>query len=115
MFGLPMWQISTHVRTGSVQWFSEGVATFGLLLTIFGCVARTPSAVPSAVGVYITATYLFTASTSFANPAVTVSRALSDTFAGIVPSGVLAFIVAQLAGMLAAVALRPWLWPRQIA
>jgi glycerol uptake facilitator-like aquaporin len=111
MFDLPMWQISTHVRTGSAQWFSEGVATFGLLLTIFGCVARSPSAVPFAVGLYITAAYWFTASTSFANPAVTIARALSDTFAGIAPSGVVAFIVAQLAGTLAAVALRPLLWP----
>jgi glycerol uptake facilitator-like aquaporin len=115
MFDLPMWQISTHVRTGSAQWFSEGVATFGLLLTIFGCVARSPSAVPFAVGLYITAAYWFTASTSFANPAVTIARALSDTFAGIAPSGVVAFIVAQLAGTLAAVVLRPWLWPRTVA
>jgi glycerol uptake facilitator-like aquaporin len=115
MFALPMWQISTHVRTGPAQWFSEGVATFGLLLTIFGCVARAPSAVPFAVGLYITAAYWFTASTSFANPAVTIARALSDTFAGIAPSGVVAFIVAQLAGTLAAVALRPWLWPRAVA
>jgi glycerol uptake facilitator-like aquaporin len=115
MFDLPMWQISTHVRTGSAQWFSEGVATFGLLLTIFGCVARTPSAVPFAVGLYIAAAYWFTASTSFANPAVTIARALSDTFAGIAPSGVVPFIVAQLAGTLAAVALRPWLWPRAVA
>jgi glycerol uptake facilitator-like aquaporin len=111
MFDLPMWQISTHVRTGSAQWFSEGVATFGLLLTIFGCVARALSAVPFAVGLYITAAYWFTASTSFANPAVTIARAFSDTFAGIAPSGVGAFIAAQLLGMFAAVALRPWLWP----
>jgi glycerol uptake facilitator-like aquaporin len=111
MFALPVWQISTHVRSGPSQWFSEGVATFGLLLTIFGCVARVPAAVPYAVGLYITAAYWFTASTSFANPAVTIARALSDTFAGIAPSGVVAFIVAQLAGTLAAVALRPLLWP----
>ena len=113
MFDLPLWQISTHVRTGSAQWFSEGVATFGLLLTIFGCAARTPSAVPFAVGLYITAAYWFTASTSFANPAVTIARAFSDTFAGIAPSGVVAFIAAQLLGMFAAVALYPWLWPNQ--
>jgi len=113
MFDLPVWQISTHVRHGSAQWFSEGVATFGLLLTIFGCVARVPSAVPYAVGLYITAAYWFTASTSFANPAVTIARALSDTFAGIAPSGVGAFILAQLAGTLAAVALRPRLWPSE--
>jgi glycerol uptake facilitator-like aquaporin len=109
MFALPVWQISTHMRSGSAQWFSEGVAAFGLLL-IFGCVARARSAVPFAVGLYIAAAYWFTASTSFANPAVTIARALTDTFAGIAPSGVAAFIVAQLAGTLAAVAMRPWLW-----
>ncbi len=114
MFDLPMWQLSRHVRSGSAQWFSEGVATFGLLLTIFGCVARAPATVAYAVGLYITAAYWFTASTSFANPAVTIARSLSDTFAGIAPSGVAAFIVAQLAGTLAAVALRPWLWPRAV-
>jgi glycerol uptake facilitator-like aquaporin len=86
------------------------VATFGLLLTIMGCSARTPSAVPFAVGLYITSAYWFTASTSFANPAVTIARSLSDTFAGIAPTGVLAFITAQLAGMLAAVVLGRWFW-----
>jgi glycerol uptake facilitator-like aquaporin len=91
MFELPLWQSSVTVRTGPGQWLAEAVATFGLLLTIFGCVARTPAAVPYAVGLYITAAYWFTASTSFANPAVTIARALSDTFAGIAPSGVLAF------------------------
>jgi glycerol uptake facilitator-like aquaporin len=111
MFDLPVWQISSHVRTGSAQWLSEGVATFGLLLTIFGCVARSPAAVPYVVGLYIAAAYWFTASTSFANPAVRVARALTDTFSGIAPSGVAAFIAAQLIGMFAAVALRPWLWP----
>jgi glycerol uptake facilitator-like aquaporin len=110
MFELPVWQVSTHARAGPAQWFSEGVATFGLLLTIFGSMARTPSATPYAVGLYITAAYWFTASTSFANPAVTIARAFSDTFAGIAPSGVVAFILAQLAGMLLAVALRPRLW-----
>jgi glycerol uptake facilitator-like aquaporin len=89
---------------------AEAVATFGLLLTIFGCVARTPSAVPMAVGLYITAAYWFTASTSFANPAVTVARALSDTFAGIAPTNMPGFIAAQLAGMLGAVFLGRWLW-----
>jgi glycerol uptake facilitator-like aquaporin len=110
MFELPLWQLSATVRTGSGQWFAEGVATFGLLLTILGCSARTPAAIPYAVGLYITAAYWFTASTSFANPAVTVARALSDTYAGIAPTGVLAFIVAQFLGMLAAVALGRWLW-----
>jgi glycerol uptake facilitator-like aquaporin len=85
MFDLPLWQVSTNARTGFGQWFAEFIATFGLLLTIFGCAARTPTAVPYAVGLYITSAYWFTASTSFANPAVTVARALSDTFAGISP------------------------------
>ena len=110
MFELPLWQVSVTVRTGPGQWFAESVATFGLLLTIFGCSARTPSAMPYAVGLYITAAYWFTASTSFANPAVTIARAFSDTFAGIAPAGVVAFIAAQLAGALAAVALAGWLW-----
>lgn len=110
MFELPVWQFSTHVRTGPGQWFAEAVATFGLLLTIFGCVARAPSAVAYAVGLYITAAYWFTASTSFANPAVTMARALSDTFAGIAPSGVAAFILAQFIGMWTAVLLGRWLW-----
>ena len=110
MFALPLWQVSATVRTGPGQWFAEAVATFGLLLTILGCGARTPAAVPYAVGLYITAAYWFTASTSFANPAVTIARSLSDTFAGIAPGGVIAFIGAQLIGMLAAVALARWLW-----
>jgi glycerol uptake facilitator-like aquaporin len=110
MFELPLWQLSGTVRSGPGQWFAEAVATFGLLLTIFGCSVRTPSAVPYAVGLYITAAYWFTASTSFANPAVTIARALSDTYAGIAPAGVLAFIAAQFAGALAAVALAGWLW-----
>ena len=98
------------VRTGPGQWLAEAVATFGLLLTILGCSVRTPSAVPYAVGLYITAAYWFTASTSFANPAVTIARSLSDTFAGIAPAGVLAFIAAQLAGALVAVRLASWLF-----
>ena len=110
MFELPLWQVSMNVRTGPGQWFAEFVATFGLLLTIFGCAARTPAAIPYAVGLYITAAYWFTASTSFANPAVTIARALSDTYAGIAPAGVLAFIVAQLVGALVATALASWLF-----
>jgi len=110
MFELPLWQISATVRTGPGQWFAESVATFGLLMTIFGCVARTPAAVPYAVGLYITSAYWFTASTSFANPAVTIARSLSNTFAGIAPTGVIAFIAAQLLGMLVAVILARWLW-----
>jgi glycerol uptake facilitator-like aquaporin len=109
MFELPLWQISTTVRTGPGQWFAEAVATFGLVMTIFGCVARTPEAVPYAAGLYITSAYWFTASTSFANPAVTIARSLSDTFAGIAPIGVVAFICAQLIGMLGAVGLARWL------
>jgi glycerol uptake facilitator-like aquaporin len=110
MFELPLWQFSITVRTGSGQWLAEAVATFGLLLTIFGCIARTHAAVPYAVGLYITAAYWLTASKSFAHPAVTIARSLSDTFAGIAPSGVPAFIIAQLAGMLLAVTLARWLW-----
>ena len=111
MFELPVLQISVTTRTGFGQWLAEAIATFGLLLTILGCSARSPAAVPYAVGLYITSAYWFTASTSFANPAVTIARSLSDTFAGIGPSGVLAFIAAQLVGMLAAVTLSRWLWP----
>ena len=81
MYEQPVWQMSVTARTGQGQWLAEAVATFGLLLTVFGCVARRPESVPYAVGLYITAAYWFTASTSFANPAVTVARSLSDTFA----------------------------------
>ncbi len=110
MFELPLWQFSMTQRTGAGQLVAEGIATFGLLLTIFGCAARTPAAIPYAVGLYITSAYWFTASTSFANPAVTIARSLSDSFAGIAPSGVAAFIAAQLFGMVAAVAVSRWLW-----
>ena len=114
MFELPVWQLSITSRTGCGQWLAEAIATFGLLLTIFGCAARTPAAIPYAVGLYITAAYWFTASTSFANPAVTIARALSDTFAGIAASGVTAFIVAQLAGMAVAVIVSRWLWTDRV-
>lgn len=110
MFELPAWQVSLHARTGAGQWLAEFIATLGLLLTILGCSARTPAAVPYAVGLYITSAYWFTASTSFANPAVTIARSISNTFAGIAPAGITAFILAQLAGMLAAVSLARWLW-----
>jgi glycerol uptake facilitator-like aquaporin len=110
MFDLPVGQYSSTSRMGIGQWLGEFVAAFGLLLTIFGCIARAPQAVAYAVGLYITAAYWFTSSTSFANPAVTIARSLSDTFAGIAPAGVPAFIAAQLAGALAAVALAGWLW-----
>jgi glycerol uptake facilitator-like aquaporin len=112
MFELPVWQFSMTSRTGSGQWLAEAVATFGLLLTIFGCVARRPLAVPYAVGLYITSAYWFTASTSFANPAVTIARSLSDTFAGIAPANVAGFVAAQFAGMAAAVFVAKWLWDK---
>jgi glycerol uptake facilitator-like aquaporin len=114
MFDLPLWQLSTTVRTGPGQWLAEGVATFGLLLTIFGSAYQRPDAVPYAVGLYITAAYWFTASTSFANPAVTIARSLTDTFAGIAPAGVIAFILVQFAGALIAVVLARWLWPKAV-
>ena len=110
MFELPVWQFSITERTGAGQWLAEAVATFGLVLTIFACVSQRPDSVPYAVGLYITAAYWFTASTSFANPAVTIARSLSNTFAGIAPAGVAAFVVSQFAGMFAAVILSRWLW-----
>ena len=100
MFGLDPLQLGTTARSGLPQWFAEFVATFGLLLTILGCIRFKPDTVAFAVGLYITSAYWFTASTSFANPAVTIARSLSDTFAGIAPAGVLPFIVAQIAGAL---------------
>ncbi len=111
MFDLPLWQTSTTIRTGLGQWVAEATATFGLLLTIFGCVAVARASVPVAVGLYITAAYWFTSSTSFANPAVTIARSLSDTFAGIAPSCVPAFVIAQLAGMALALLVARLLWP----
>lgn len=102
MFGLHWYSLSVHARHGWPLIFSEFIATFGLLLVIFGCSRKSANAVPVAVGCYITAAYWFTASTSFANPAVTIARSLSDTFAGISPSDVPMFIGAQLVGALAA-------------
>ena len=102
MFDLPLWQISQTVRTGPAQWFAEFVATFGLVLVIFCCLQAAREAIPYAVGLYITSAYWFTASTSFANPAVTIARSLSNTFAGIAPTGVFAFIAAQIVGGLQA-------------
>jgi glycerol uptake facilitator-like aquaporin len=113
MFDLALLQASSTARAGMGQWFAEGVATFGLLLTIIGVVSRNAAAVPYAVGLYITAAYWFTASTSFANPAVTLARTMSDTFAGIAPAHAPAFIAAQLAGMGAALLLAPLIWPRE--
>ncbi len=109
MFGLPVLQVSTHVRTGGDQVFAEAVATFGLLATILGTSRLRPEATPMAVGLYITAAYWFTASTAFANPAVTLARSLTDTFAGIAPGAVPAFILAQTAGALLAAAMFGWL------
>ncbi len=111
MFDLPAFFSSRHARTGPGQWLSEFVATFGLLSVVWGCSRRRASAVPLAVGAYITAAYWFTASTSFANPAVTLARSASDTFAGIRFQDTPAFIAAQLAGALAATALFRWLAP----
>jgi len=103
MFDLPPFQAGTIVREGAGQWLGELVATFGLVLTILACVARNPAAVPYAVGLYITSAYWFTSSTSFANPAVTIARALTDTFSAIAPADAPAFIVAQMVGAGAAV------------
>jgi len=111
MFSQPLFSASQHVRSGSAQLFSEFIATFGLLSVIWGCVRLRSAAVPIAVGAYITSAYWFTASTSFANPAVTLARAASDTFAGIRPADAPGFIVAQLAGATAATALFHWLVP----
>lgn len=111
MFGLPLYSASRHPRTGISQDFSEFVATFGLLSVIWGCSRLRSSVVPFAVGAYITAAYWFTASTSFANPAVALARAASDTFSGIRPVDVPGFITAQLLGAAAATALFRWLVP----
>jgi len=113
MFELPLLQVSLKERCGSGQWIAEFIATFGLVLTILGCLARAPGAIPVAVGLYITSAYWFTASTSFANPAVTVARSLSNTFAGIAPGGVPAFLGAQLIGMITALVLVRWIWGDQ--
>ena len=111
MFGEPLFSASQHARAGYAQLWSEFVATFGLLAVIWGCVKSRASVVPFAVGAYISAAYWFTASTSFANPAVTLARAASDSFAGIRPMDAPGFIVAQLLGAWAATALFRWLQP----
>ncbi len=111
MFGEPLFSASQHIRAGYAQLWSEFVATFGLLAVIWGCVRSRPNVVPFAVGAYISAAYWFTASTSFANPAVTLARAASDSFAGIRPIDAPGFIVAQLLGALTATALFRWLQP----
>lgn len=111
MFDLPLFTASHHVRAGISQLFSEFIAAFGLLCVIWGCVRSRASLVPFAVGAYITGAYWFTASTSFANPAVTIARSLTDTFAGIRPEDAPGFIIAQLAGAMAATVLFRWLIP----
>jgi len=111
MFGEPIFSASGHARAGGAQLFSEFVATFGLLCVIWGCARLRSSAVPFAVGAYITGAYWFTSSTSFANPAVTLARSASDTFAGIRPGDAPGFMVAQLAGAAAATLLFRWLVP----
>lgn len=110
MFGEPVLQLSTRLRSGGGQAFAEGVATFGLLVTIIGVSRFRPDSTAPAVGLYITAAYWFTASTSFANPAVTIARSLTDTFAGIAPQSAPAFIMAQLVGALVAAAVGVWLF-----
>jgi len=111
MFEQPLFSISHHARSGGAQWWSEFVAAFGLIATVIGSMRSRPGMVAVVVGAYITAAYWFTASTSFANPAVTLARATSDTFAGIRPADVPPFIFAQIAGALAAAGLMRWLMP----
>jgi len=111
MFALPLWSLSTHVREGRAIAFSEFVATFGLVSVIWGCTRSRPTATPFAVAAYIVAAYWFTASTSFANPAVTIARSLTDTFSGIRPADVPIFIIAQTAGAIAATVVFRWLAP----
>jgi glycerol uptake facilitator-like aquaporin len=110
MFDLPLLQVSAKLRTGPAQWFSEVVATFGLVLVILGGLKAKTEAVPTLVGLYITAAYWFTASTSFANPAVTLARSLTDTFSGISPAHVAGFVVAQLAGAAFGLVIGTWLF-----
>ena len=109
MFAEPLLQTSTHVRAGPAQWLSEVVATFGLVGTILGVARSQPNAVAYAVGLYIAGAYWFTASTSFANPAVTIARSLTDSFAGIAPASVTGFVLAQLAGAAFALVFFRWL------
>ena len=112
MFEMPVLQVSAHLRDGPSQWLAECIATFGLLLTIVGGLRAAPASIPMLVGLYITGAYWFTASTSFANPAVTIARSLTDSFAGIAPSSAPGFIAAQvLAVALAAPALK-WLFAK---
>ncbi|MGB3391499.1 MAG: MIP/aquaporin family protein [Pseudaminobacter sp.] len=111
MFEAPLLQLSATTRTGAGQWSAEAIATFGLVLTIFGCISRAPASTAMAVGLYITAAFWFTASTSFANPAVTIARALTDTFTGIRPVDVAPFIIAQCVGASIGALAAALLWP----
>jgi glycerol uptake facilitator-like aquaporin len=113
MFGLPLFSASQHARTGAALWLGEFVATFGLVAVIWGCARGTSGATPFAVAAFIVGAYWFTSSTSFANPAVTIARSLSDTFAGIRPVDAPPFIAAELAGAALATALFMWLNPRK--
>ena len=110
MFDLPAIQMSVKTRTGLGQWLGEGIATFGLILTILGTVRYRRAWVPATVGLYIASAYWFTSSTSFANPAITIARSLTDTFAGIAPANVPQFIAAQLIGAAAAAGVARWLF-----
>jgi glycerol uptake facilitator-like aquaporin len=109
MFELPIWQASTNVRSGAAQWLAEGIAAFGLVFTILAGLRFRSDAIAWLVGLYITAAYWFTASTSFANPAVAIARSFTDTFAGIRPIDLPGFIAAELGGAVLAMALAGWL------
>ena len=110
MFDMPVWQLSEKARTGSGQWLGEGIATFGLVFTIFGTLKVAKAWIPASVALYITAAYWFTSSTSFANPAITIGRSLTDTFAGISPANVVGFVAAQCVGAVIATMLCGWLY-----
>jgi glycerol uptake facilitator-like aquaporin len=110
MFDQPLLQLSSRLRNGPGQWLGEAIATFGLLITILGTIRHRPASVPASVALYISAAYWFTSSTSFANPTITIARSLTDSFAGIAPSSVLPFILAQLAGAALALFVARWLF-----
>jgi glycerol uptake facilitator-like aquaporin len=115
MFEENLLQVSSNVRSGPAQWLSEAVATFGLVATILGTLRWRPEAVPTAVGLYITAAYWFTASTSFANPAVTIARSMTDTFSGIAPVNAPGFILMQFVGAVIATGFMSWLLQTSVA